>query len=296
MSDTWFFSCRRPPMRDEAATHSTRQPGRRGAGRVLVALCVVLASWISHAGAADDDPRIWVLPFEIDTDFGAANGDATLGRFLPVNTIVITDRWKLVNIALVTVADAPGGRPGEPGNPDPVPGPKVFGLADFTDALLIAPNNRNKFQWGVGFALGVPTATDPALGSGKWQAGPAFRLSYLTGPWRFGLLATNRWSFAGDSDRADTNQLLARGLVRRELGERWFFVSAPIITANWNAPSGQRWLVPLGGGFGRSFPTRSASVNVSLQAYANVIKPDGAPDSVLRLGVTFPFRLPERRR
>ena len=166
MSDTWFFSCRRPPMRDEAATHSTRQPGRRGAGRVLVALCVVLASWISHAGAADDDPRIWVLPFEIDTDFGAANGDATLGRFLPVNTIVITDRWKLVNVALVTVADAPGGRPGEPGNPDPVPGPKVFGLADFTDALLIAPNNRNKFQWGVGFALGVATATDPALGSG----------------------------------------------------------------------------------------------------------------------------------
>ena len=53
-------------MRDEAATHSTRQPGRRGAGRVVVALCVVLASWISHAGAADDDPRVWVLSFEID--------------------------------------------------------------------------------------------------------------------------------------------------------------------------------------------------------------------------------------
>jgi hypothetical protein len=201
-----------------------------------------------------------------------------------------------VNVALVTVADAPGGRPGEPGNPDPVSSPKVFGIADFTDALVISPNNRNKFQWGVGFALGVPTATDPALGSGKWQAGPAFRLSYLTGPWRFGLLATTRWSFAGDSDRADTNQLLARGLVRRQLGGRWFLVSAPIITANWDAPSGQKWLVPLGGGIGRGFDLGATPVNLSFEAFGNVIKPDGAPDWVIRFGMTFPLRLPERER
>ena len=80
------------------------------------------------------------------------------------------------------------------------------------------------------------------------------------------------------------------------LGERWFFVSAPIITANWDAASGQKWLVPLGGGVGRSYSTKTASVNISLQAYANVIKPDGAPDAVVRLAVTFPFKLPERKR
>jgi hypothetical protein len=262
----------------------------------MVVLCVVLALWIPAVGADDGEARVWVLPFEVDADFGAANGDAVISRLLPVNTVKITERWKLVNVALVTVADAPGGRPGDPGNPEPIPGPNVFGLSDLTDAIVLSPNNRNKFQWGVGLAVGLPTATDPSLGSGKWQAGPAIRLSYLTGPWRVGLLAANRWSFAGDSDRADTNQLLARGLLRRQLGERWFFISAPIITANWNAASGQKWLVPLGGGFGRSFPTRAATVNISLQAYANVIKPDGAPDAVVRLGVTFPFKLPDRKR
>jgi hypothetical protein len=289
---------------DEGESHDQERRSMREVNRrrwrveVAVAIFVlgVVALWSPAAASDLTDARVFVLPFEIDADFGAANGDAILGRFLPVNTIVITDRWKLVNVALVTVADAPGGRPGEPGNPNPIPSPRVFGLADFTDALVISPNKRNKLRWGVGFAIGVPTATDPALGSGKWQAGPAFRLSYLTGPWRFALLATNRWSFAGDSNRADTNQLLARGLVRRQLGERWFFISAPIITANWNAPSGQTWLVPLGGGFGRSFPTRSASVNLSLQAYANVIEPDGAPDWVIRLGMTFPLKLPERER
>ena len=275
---------------------TTTHPLQAGISRWSVVVCVVLALWIPVAEARDDGARVWVLPFEVDTDFGAANGDAIIGRFMPLNTIVITDRWKLVNIALVTVADAPGGRPGQPGNPDPVPGPNVFGLGDITDVIVLAPNTRKKFQWGLGVAVGVPTATDPALGSGKWQAGPALRVSYVSGGWRLGLLAANRWSFAGDADRGNTNQLMARGLVRRKLGERWFFVSAPIITANWDAATGQKWLVPLGGGVGRIFPTRAASVNVSLQAYANVIKPDGAPNAVVRLGVTFPFRLPERGR
>ena len=265
-------------------------------GRWLVSLVLLLALWIPAAGAKDGEARLWVLPFEIDADFGAANGNAIIGRFVPLNTIKITERWKLVNIAMVQIADAPGGRPGGPGNPEPVPGPKVFGLGDLTDAVVLSPNNSRSFQWGVGLAVGVPTATDPALGSGKWQIGPAFRLSWVTDLWRVGVLAADRWSVAGDPDRAETHQLLARGLIRRRLGERWFFISAPIITANWNAPSGQRWLVPLGGGVGRSFPLRVGSVNVSLQAYANVVKPEGAPDSVLRLGVTLPFKLPDRDR
>lgn len=265
-----------------------------GLKRWLAAISALLFLGIPTAEGDDDPARVFILPFEVDADFGAANGDAVIGRFLPVNTFYISDSWKLINIALVTVADAPGGRPGDPGNPEPVPGPTVFGLADLTDAVVLSPNTDTRFQWGVGFAVGIPTATDPALGSGKWQAGPAFRASYVSGAWRLGLLATNRWSFAGDSDRAATNQLLARGLLRRELGTRWFFVSAPIITANWNAASGQKWLVPLGGGVGRSFPFRAGRMNVSAQAYANVIKPDGAPDWVARFGLTIPVRLPAR--
>jgi hypothetical protein len=50
--------------------------------------------------------------------------------------------------------------------------------------------------------------------------------------------------------------------------------------------------VPLGGGIGRSFEYDPPRINVSLQAYANVIKPDGAPDWVVRIGFTFPVRLP----
>ena len=85
-----------------------------------------------------------------------------------------------------------------------------------------------------------------------------------------------------------------RGLVRRELKEKWFFLCAPIITANWNAGSDQRWLVPVGGGLGRTF-ILGRPVNVSLQYYRYVVRPDGAPRSMVRIGLTVPFRFPSAK-
>ena len=233
-----------------------------------------------------------MLPMEIDSDSGAANGDAIIGRLLPATSIPLGDRWRLLNIAIINIADAPGGRPGSPGNPESVPGEQVFGLGDISDALLFTKKGAN---WSVGLFFGFPTATDDVLGSGKWSAGPAFRLSHQAGPWVLSLLAGNLRAFAGDGDRADIHQMIVRPIVRRTFGEKWFFISAPIITANWNAGSDQRWMVPLGGGFGRHFAWNTP-LNVSLQAYYNVIKPDGAPDHMFRIAFSIPFRLPERLR
>jgi hypothetical protein len=242
------------------------------------------------AAMGDEPKEHFPLPIEFDFDSGAANGDAIISRLIPVNSFALNKDWWLVNVALAVIADAPGGTPGSPGNPESIPGPKVFGLGDLTDVVLLSPAQSNGFRWGVGVVFGLPVATDDSLGSGKWSAGPAIRLGYQSGPWRLGMLAGNLKSFAGESDRADVNQLLVRGLVRRKLGNNWYFVYSPIITANWNASSGQRWLVPLGGGFGKSLKFRSNPANISVQAYSNVVKPDGAPVRVLRVAFVLPVR------
>jgi len=260
--------------------------------KILLAAALTVL-WTATAIAQDQSGRVWVLPLELDYDFGADNGNALITRAIPVNTLLVREDWKLINLAMITIADAPGGRPGSPGNPESVAGPSTFGLGDLTDAVLFTWNTKGKLMLGAGAAFNLPIATDKSLGSGKWQAGPAIRLGYQALNWRFGLLATNRWSFAGDSDRADVNQLLLRTVARRELGNRWFFISDPIITANWNAASGQKWLVPIGGGLGRAVSRHPEPVNVSLQFYKNVIRPDGAPDWLVRVGVTFPFQFPE---
>ena len=259
----------------------------------IVLVAALAGLWVTTAIAQEQSGRVWVLPLEFDYDFGADNGNAFIIRAIPTKSVLIRDDWKLINLAMITIADAPGGRPGSPGNPESVDAPKTFGVGDLTDALLFTWSTKGNLMLGAGAAFNLPIATDETLGSGKWQAGPAIRLGYQALNWRFALLATNRWSFAGDSDRAEVNQLLARTMMRRKLSNRWFFISDPIITANWNAASGQKWLVPLGGGFGRAVSKDPVPVNLSLQLYWNAIKPDGAPDWIMRVGVTFPFQLPE---
>jgi hypothetical protein len=66
--------------------------------------------------------------------------------------------------------------------------------------------------------------------------------------------------------------------------------SSPIITANWNAPSGQKWTVPIGGGFGRVFKIDDQAYNASIQLYYNVVRPDNTADWNLRatLALLFP--------
>lgn len=151
-------------------------------------------------------------------------------------------------------------------------------------ASLYTPAGSDNFIWGAGVMLGVPTASNGQLGSGKWSAGPAFRVTYRNGPWNFSALGGQRWSFAGDAERADVSQLMIRGAINRQFDDGWFFASSPIITANWNA-AGQKWLIPLGGGIGRRFDIASDPWAWSVQGYYNVIKPDGAPNWSVRLSI-----------
>ena len=253
-------------------------------------LCFLLTWLPAAAGAQSGAPpnRLFLVPdVEIDFDSGAANGNATIARLLSSFALPIHDRWELANVNIIPIAYAPGRAAGTPGNPEPTGGGEVFGLGDITTAGLLTPTLTGRIKWGIGPMLGMPTSTDSSLGSGKWSAGPAVRLAYQSGPWRSGMLAGNLKSFSGDSDRADFSQLIVRGLIRRELGENWFFVYSPIITANWNAPSDQRWLIPLGGGFGKYVNFGSNVGALSIQAYANVVRPEGAPDYVVRLGMAW---------
>lgn len=252
----------------------------------LVALLTVADSAAQSVSENNQVPeRFFALPVELDLDAGADGGDASSLKFAPLYRITLNSDWSLINLNLIVLADTPGGIPGSPGNPSPVAGERIFGLGDLTHASFLTPRRTGNFIYGFGGILNIPTATDNILGSGKWSAGPAFRITYRKGPWNIGFFGGNYWSFAGSNSRADIHQFLVRGAIRRDLSNNWYLVSAPMITANWNAPSSQKWVIPLGGGLGRQLGPDARPWAVSLQAYVNVIKPDGAPDWVLRLGI-----------
>lgn len=219
-------------------------------------------------------PRFFALPVELDGDFGAANGDALIMRMQPLYKVPLSEKWELVNVNIITLADAPGGTPVFPSDTP------ATGLSDLFHASFFTPKHNNDFAWGIGPVLTLPIATDDALGSGKWTGGIGGRFTYRVGGWNLGIIATQRWSFAGSGNRADVNQFLARGAIRYPFSDKWYFVSAPIIVANWDADD--KWLVPVGGGIGRNFTHNGHPWAWSVQSYVNAIKPDPAPDWILR--------------
>jgi len=60
----------------------------------------------------------------------------------------------------------------------------------------------------------------------------------------------------------------------------------PAITANWDAPSGQEWTVPLGIGISRTTVFNRRPIQLGVQYYYNVEHPDGAAGQTLRFVVS----------
>lgn len=163
------------------------------------------------------------------------------------------------------------------------------GIGDLNPSFFFVPKGKGPWTLGFGPTLVLPTASASSLGSGKWSAGPAAVAVYSKGPWVAGALLNNVWSFAGDSDRGAVSAFLLQPFVNFNLPNGWYLVSSPIVTANWRAASGDQWIVPVGGGVGRVFRVGRQPINASLQAYANVVRPDNFGDVTIRAQIQFLF-------
>ena len=73
------------------------------------------------------------------------------------------------------------------------------------------------------------------------------------------------------------------------LPKGWYLISDMVITSNWDAPSGQRWTVPVGGGVGKLLKIGSQMINLRTEAYYNVERPEVAPDWSMSLTIQFLF-------
>ena len=222
---------------------------------------------------------MYSLPLKLTVDSGTPNGSAYFFNVNPVIPVTIGD-WNLINRAIIpALVSVDGYIEGTPEIPQGYPAnDRKTGIGDINYSLFFSPNKTKPFIWGVGPSINLPTATEDPLGSGRWSAGPT-GVVLIQPKWgTYGVLIRQLWSFAGDSDRADVNQLLIEPFVNYNLPGGWYLITDPIATANWNADSSQRWTVPLGGGIGKLFKIGKLPVNSRIEAYYNVEKPDGAPD------------------
>ncbi len=150
----------------------------------------------------------------------------------------------------------------------PVAGQRENGVGDLVilDFQLIQTKHSTI---GVGPALSLPTATDNALGSGKFALGPDVLWIYKgMKKMQVGMLAEYLVSVAGDGARADVNEFLWQPIYTRHF--KWGYFG-------WGS---QQWSVdfendlvsiPLGVNIGKVFMSSKKSPwNISFQPYYTV--------------------------
>jgi hypothetical protein len=184
----------------------------------------------------------------------------------PVWPFSLSKDLKLITYTILPVVQLPGA-PGQD---------SVVGLGDTLVNLFVSPKKPGAIISGAGPAISLPTRTNPALGTNRPGLGPALVLFYPKNAWSAGVVLQNVWSLGG-SGINDVNEFGAQYFVNYNLPHGWYLESNATITADWTAASGNRWTVPVGGGFGNVFNIGSQSVSTSLQAFANVVTPRHAP-------------------
>ncbi len=223
------------------------------------------------------------LRYEADLDDGAY--EATKNTFEIDQAVVpfrLNEDWALITRTKLPLESLPPKKLGEHW---------AFGLSNGYTTFFLSPEHGQGFYWGVGPVLYYPTATNPALGVNKWGSGPSAAFLHKDeGPWDFGAVVNNIWSFGGPTTGSDrTNQLFLNPIVNYHFGDGWSVGSSPEITTNWIA-SGGKWTVPVGGGFGKLFRVDGQAVRVDLDSYYNAVRPQASNETwLVQLKLTFVF-------
>ncbi|MGC2103894.1 MAG: hypothetical protein WA647_02235 [Candidatus Acidiferrum sp.] len=234
------------------------------------------------------NPIASLISVPLENDFNPQTGvnkeDSYVFEMKPVVPIRLSNDWTLITRTIIPVIQVPDLAPGVSG---------TSGLGDIQESLFLSPAKAGPVIWGAGPVISFPTATENILGTKKVSLGPTVVVLRSQGHWLFGSLVQNLFSVAGPSGRPDVNQMLLQPFVNYNLPHKWYLTSSPIITANWEARSSERWVVPVGGGVGKIVHFGKQPVNVYSQFFRNVQRPDGTSSWSARFNMTFLF--PKKR-
>jgi hypothetical protein len=224
------------------------------------------------------------LPFQNNTNlnFGPEKGTQNILNIQPVIPIEVNKDWNVITRTILPVIWNPSLGPGDDA---------TTGIGDTTFTAFLSPANPGKWIWGAGPVVQIPTNSNAELGNKNWGLGPSAVVLHLEkgDPWVYGVLVNNVWSLSSSERGGSYNNGLIQPFVNYNFKEGFYLTSAPIATVNWDAPSGQKWTVPIGGGVGKIFHFGRLPVNTQLSAYYNVARPDDGPNWQIRFQVQLMF-------
>ena len=224
------------------------------------------------------------VPFQFNWEQNVGPNEAT--RFVlnvqPVMPFAMNKDWNLITRVIVPFVGQPALVEG--GNP-------AFGISDVFASFFFSPSGSG-LTWGVGPAISLPSTSFPTLGTEKWSAGPTIVVLKQTGKMTFGALWNQVWSFSGNTQRADVNQMFLQPFVAYQAARTLTVTLQSESTANREAEE-DTWTVPINLIFAKlsTFGVFPASYQLGFGAFA--AHPDIGPSWKVRGAIV--ILLPRRQ-
>ena len=218
---------------------------------------------------------LWSLTFQ--NNYSLSNGDAVSGTqdantflFQPAMPIPLGDDLIFIARPVLPLVYGPEL---DPTSSDGV-GRTHTGLGDIQVMSMIGPSRITGGIWGVGMTTKFPTASDDALGQGKYQAGPAAMYFHMGEQWTLGALVQHWNSFAGDDDRRSTSETNIQYVARYKLPGAMSIGLGPTVKIDWNADSDNRLTLPIGLGLTKTIKVGGVPIKLRIEPQYSIIQPD----------------------
>jgi hypothetical protein len=233
------------------------------------------------------------VPIQNNWDFGIgpANAMRYTANIQPVIPFSLNEDWNLITRTILPVIYAESPVQG---------GSDKSGLGDLVQSFFFSPKAPvGGWILAAGPVALWPTATDRALGFGKWGAGPTALALQQKNGWTYGLLANHLWSYAtagrytassagdaSDGSDAQVNATFIQPFVSHTTKTYTTFGLNTESTYDW---SHSQWTVPINMTVSQLLKIGKQPVQFSLGVRYYAEKPSGGPDWGLRFAVTFLF-------
>lgn len=222
------------------------------------------------------------VPIQNNFDFGLGangNGSRYLANIQPVVPVSLNGDTNLLSrtiLPFISQSDVTA------------PGANQTGLGDVVQSLFLSPKapTSSGLIWGAGPVLLLPTATNSALGTGKWGIGPTGVALKIVGQSTFGLLANHIWSYAGNSSRADVSATFVQPF--------YAFTTRTAISYGLTAEFSHDWVrdvsvMPITASISQVMVLGKQPVSIGGGVRYFIISPTGAADWGLRFNFTLLF-------